>query len=78
MNPYDHFKGCDITIAREAVGARTDGVFSSYRCTFQALALQEQIMNISVFVPELNHTVTMYDICYQPLAPDNKNCTIER
>ncbi len=35
-------------------------------------------MNISVDVPELNRTVTMEDICFQPLAPDNNNCTIQR
>ena len=33
-------------------------------------------MDLEVWVDDLNMTATMRDICFQPTAPDNQNCTI--
>ena len=42
----------------------------------QVLHLQNNISAIEAYDEELNTTVTMKDICFAPLLPDNDNCTI--
>lgn len=45
------------------------------RC-LQVLELQNHMTSIEAFDEDLNTTVTMKDICFAPLLPDNDNCTI--
>jgi len=40
------------------------------------LDLQLAIENLEVRSDSLNRTVTLQDICFQPLFPDNKKCAI--
>jgi len=42
----------------------------------QVLDLQLEIENLIVWSESLNRTVTLEDICLQPLFPDNKKCAI--
>ncbi|PIK57949.1 Niemann-Pick C1 protein [Apostichopus japonicus] len=42
----------------------------------QVLDLQNAIANLSVFYQPENRNISLQDICYAPLSPDNKNCTI--
>ena len=42
----------------------------------QVLDLQLQIQNLTAPYGE-NGTIGLEDICFQPLAPDNNNCTIQ-
>jgi len=44
---------------------------------FQVLSLQLAIQGLSAWSSDLNQTVTLQDICFTPLSPDNTNCTIE-
>ena len=45
---------------------------------FEVFELQESLMNITVTRPgNLSDYITLEDICFKPLAPDNNNCTIE-
>ena len=41
----------------------------------QALDLQDAVVNLEV--PFKNGTVTLRDICYAPLAPENTHCAIQ-
>lgn len=43
----------------------------------QVLKLQLELESIVAFSEVLNETVTLEDICFSPLSPDNRNCTIQ-
>jgi len=43
---------------------------------WQVLVLQSAVENLKVWSDSLNRTVTLQDICLQPLFPDNKKCAI--
>lgn len=43
----------------------------------QVLSLQLEIEHMSVYVEGLNRNITLHDICFAPLKPDNTNCTIQ-
>ena len=51
---------------------------SLFRCRFvQVSDLQERLSAVTAFVEDLNVTVTLSDICFAPLSPDNEECTIQ-
>ena len=43
----------------------------------QVLDLQTEIENLEVWYEGDNRSISLSDICFAPLAPENKNCTIE-
>jgi Niemann-Pick C1 protein len=43
----------------------------------QVLELQLNLEAITAFSEKLNQTVSLEDICFAPLSPDNRNCTIQ-
>jgi len=40
------------------------------------LNLQLAVENLKVWSPKLNRSISLQDICLQPLFPDNKKCAI--
>jgi len=42
----------------------------------QVLSIQLAIENLEVWSSSLNRTITLQDICFQPLFPDNKKCAV--
>lgn len=42
----------------------------------QVLDLQLAVQNLTVWSDKLNRTVSLNDICFKPLSPDNNNCAI--
>lgn len=42
----------------------------------QVLTIQQAIEDLQVWSPTLNQTVTLADICFTPLSPDNSKCAI--
>ena len=43
---------------------------------FQILDLQTAIQDLTAWSQELNRSVSLSDICFKPLSPDNEMCTI--
>ena len=49
----------------------------SLRPPRQILELQTRVEQLSVWSEALGRNITLRDICFAPLAPDNRNCTIQ-
>ena len=39
--------------------------------------IQQQVENLKVWYEPLGRNISLQDVCFAPLAPDNKNCTIQ-
>ncbi len=42
----------------------------------RVLDLQTEILSLKAELSETNQTVSLSDICFKPLKPDNENCTV--